>query len=197
MGYSPFDRTGQNINTDVYDVSVDEAFIAHFQVSAANAVEGNNLAVLAATTLTAIAQTIKTNITNPTVPRNIKIVGNTEGIIGNVIIRGTNYAGDSVTEIIALSGITEAEGAKAFKTVTEIDLPIQTHAGTDTVSVGFGEKLGIPYKLTRNTVLAAYLDNIKEVTAPIVTTNIAVLENNTIKLNSALSGKVVDIYMIV
>lgn len=198
MNYYPFNpNIGQRIQTNSKGVNVDQGFIAHLQVGAANAVAGNNTEILAATALTASAQTITENITNPVVPRNIKIIGNAAGITGDVVVKGTNYNGDTITETIALNGVTASEGNKAFKTVTEIDLPIQTHAGTDMVSVGFGEKLGIPYKLAHNTVLAAYLDNTKETTAPTVTTDSINLENNTMKLNSALSGKIVDAYLIV
>lgn len=196
MNFYPQDRTDQRIQTDVVGLGVDRAFLAHFQVSPSNAVAGSNTAVLAATALTALAQVINTNITNPPVPRNIKIVGNVPGIVGNVTIKGTNYNGDSITEIIALNGVTAVEGTKAFKTVTEIDLPIQTAAG-NTVSVGYGEKLGLPYKLAHNTVLDAYLDNIKETVAPTVTTSATALESNTLDLNSALNSKVIDIYLIV
>lgn len=197
MGLAPFNRIGQTLNTDATKVSVIEAFLAHFQASAANAVAGSNTAILAATALTAATQVITTNITNPAVPRNIKVAGNAAGIAGNVVIKGTNYAGDSINETIALNGVTAVEGNKAFKTITEIDLPVKTNASGDAVSIGFGEKLGLPYKLVRNTVLTAYLDNVKESTDPTVTIDSAVLENNTIKLNSALAGKVVDIYLIV
>lgn len=188
---------GQKIQTHANKIYADEAFLAHLQISAADAVAASTIAVLAATSLAAATQAVITNITNPAVPRNIKIVGNAAGIAGNVVIKGTNYNGDAITETIALNGITAVEGSKAFKTIMEIDLPIETHAGTDTASVGFGEKLGVPYKLAHNTVLSAFLDNTKEGTLPTVTVDSANLENNTLKLNSALAGKVVDVYLIV
>ncbi len=192
-----FDRkTRPNIKTDVDSLEVDAGFIARVQVVASKAIAASNIAILAATTLITTAKVIIEGITNPTTPRNIKIVGNAAGIAGNVVIKGTNYNGNTITETIALNGVTAVEGAKAFKTVTEIDLPIKTNASGDTVSVGFGEKLGLPYKLPHNTVLFAHLDNVKEATAPTVTTNSTALEGNTIKLNSSLSGKIVDVYLI-
>ena len=190
-------KMGQKIQTDADEVALDRSFLTHFQVSPADAVAGSNIAVLAATALTAATQSVIANITNPAVPRNIKIIGNAAGILGDVVIKGTNYNGDAISETIALNGNTAVEGTKAFRTVTEIDLPVETHAGTDTVSVGFGEILGLPYKLAHNTVLVTYLNNVKEATAPTVTVDAAVLENNTLKLNSALNGSVVDTYLIV
>lgn len=190
-------RMGQKIRTDAAGKSIDRGFIAHFQVAATDAVATSNTAVLAATALTTATQAIVEDITNPAVPRNLIVKGNASGITGDVVIEGTNIEGGIITETIALNGATAVEGNKAFATVTEINLPVEVNAGTDTVSVGFGNKLGLPYKLVHNTVLAAYLDNAKEGTAPTVTVSAAALESNTLKLNSALNGKVVDAYLIV
>ena len=65
------------------------------------------------------------------------------------------------------------------------------------ISVGWGDKLGLPYFLTHNTVLAAYLGGTKETTAPSVSVDANDLENNTIDLHSDLDGTAVDIYLIV
>ena len=67
----------------------------------------------------------------------------------------------------------------------------------DEISVGWGDKLGLPYFLTHNTVLAAYLGGTKEANAPSVSVDADELEKNTISLNSALNGTAVDIYFIV
>ena len=67
----------------------------------------------------------------------------------------------------------------------------------DTVSVGWGDKLGLPYKLAHNTVQQTFLNNTKEGTAPTVATDVANIEGNTVDLNSALAGQVVDVYLLV
>ena len=67
----------------------------------------------------------------------------------------------------------------------------------DKISVGFGSKLGLPFKLAHNTCLYAFLDNTKESTAPTVTVSSTAIENNTITLNSSLAGKVVDAYFLI
>lgn len=188
-------KRGQTLGTDASGVAVDSSFIAHFNVPAAAAPSAAS--VLAATVLTDAAQAIKTNITNPATPRSVSVTGNASGIVGTVTVKGTNHGGKAITEELTLNGTATVEGNKAFATVTEIDLPIQTHAGTDTVSVGTGSKLGLPYLLAHNTVLATYLDNVKESTPPAVTTDAANLENNTIDLSSALAGKTVDAYLLV
>lgn len=190
-------KMGQKIQTDAEGISVDRGYLAHVQVSAANAVASSNTGVHAEVTLTAEAQQVTAGRTNPAVPRNIIVKGNASGIAGDVVITGTNYVSEEITETIALNGATAIEGTKAFKTVSHIDLPVETHVGTDTVSVGWGDKLGLPYKLAHNTVLSAYLDNTLETTAPTVTVSVTAIESNTMDLNSALNGKVVDAYLIV
>lgn len=187
----------QKLCTDVQGISCLRGFIALFQVAEEDAVASNETGIHAAVALTNAAQEVKTNITNPAVPRNILIKGNAAGIAGDVTINGTNYDGEVISETIALNGSTAVEGAKAFKTVTKIDLPAETHAGTDTVSIGWGDKIGLPFKLSLNTVQAAYLNNTKEGTAPIVAVSATAIESNTIDLNSALNGKQVDVYLIV
>jgi hypothetical protein len=187
-------KMGQKLQTDVSGIIADRGFIAHITVlePATQSVS----AILPATALTSTTQTITSGINNPDVPRSLKIKGNAVGITGNVVITGTNIADEEITETIALNGAAEVLGNKAFKTITSIQLPPETNVGTDTVSVGTANKLGLPYKLKRNTVIAAYRDNIKETTAPTVATSTTVIEDNTVLLSSALNGTNIDIYLI-
>jgi hypothetical protein len=145
-------KMGQTIQTDIENVVADHSFVAHFKVPAASATAQDLIACLVATALTAEAQTIATGLTNPATPRSLRVKGNAANESGNVVITGTNYNNEVITETIALNGATAVEGTKAFKTITSVALPALTTAG-DTVSIGFGNKLGMPYKLTHNTVL--------------------------------------------
>lgn len=65
------------------------------------------------------------------------------------------------------------------------------------VQVGWNDKLGLPYRLSHNTVLTAYLDNTLESNAPAVTVDADDIEDNTIDLHSSLNGDDVDIYLLV
>lgn len=317
MKLYPFNpNMGQKIQSDVEGVKMDAAFLAHFQVSADHATATNDSYIVGDINLTAQAQEFEEEFAVPTVPRNLVVTGNVSGITGNVVIDGTNYNNQVITETIALNGAAAVLGAKAFKTVTKITLPAQTHtptpqvetiavtAGTDKnanlvvrvtaagmtnspkdvtvavttddntaaevaakvraalqadanvghattgfftvsgadadiiltaktpaandssmamalqaadgstvtvgasgnttagvpydkVKVGTGEKLGVPEKLTHNTVISAFLNNVKEGTAPTVTTDTDEVEKNTVKLNSSLDGHVVDVYLMV
>lgn len=190
-----FNPKGNKLKTDG-STDVNRGFIAHLVIAAADAVAASANGVHAAIALTEEAQEIITEITSPAVPRALQIKGNQAGVAGDVVIEGTNYADETITETIAANGATAVDGTEAFKTITKITVPALAGAG-DTISVGWNDKLGLPYKLAHNTVLATYLDNTKEATAPTVTVDADAIENNTIDLNSALSGKVVDVYFIV
>lgn len=190
-----YDRSrGQKLTTDVDHLGADRGFPARltFDAPAAQSIT----AVLGSTALTSSTQTITENITDPDIPRNIKTKANASGVSGNVVINGTNINDDAISETLALNGTTEVQGDKAFKTVTSIELPALTNSG-DEVSVGTANKLGLPYKLELNTVLKAFRDGVLEGTAPIVATDAANIENNTVLLDSALNGTDVDVYLIV
>jgi len=194
-----FDRTTRPI---VNGVSVGKSSVVHFQVEAAKATVSNVIGVHAAVVSTAVQQVIITGITNPRVLRNITAsVGGTATDIKaiQVIVEGTNFADEVITETLptfTADTLGSVTGNKAFKTITKITIPAHDGVGA-TTSIGFGEKIGLPYKLAHNTILNTYLDNVKEVTAPTVTVSATALESNTIDLNSALNSKVVDVYLIV
>jgi hypothetical protein len=151
---------------------------------------------LAATALTASPQTITTGLTNPDVPRNATVTGNASGIAGNAVVNGLNDEGVTISETIALNGTATVAGNKAFASIISVQLPVQTHGSGDTVSVGFGTKLGIGVRLSRDSTVAAYNNGVKESSAPTVTFDPVTFENNTITLASTLAGHpiIVDFY---
>lgn len=201
MSYYPYNTNlGQQQQTDAgSDVLTTRAHLTHYQVAAASATVASTTGIHAAVTDTAAQVVVTTGITQPSVPRNITATaGGTAGDIKaiQVIIAGTNFAGTAITETLPAFTVDTAgsvTGSKAFKTVTSITIP--AHDGTGaTTAIGFGEKLGLPDKLTRNTVLFAFLANTKEGTAPTVAVSATALESNTVDLNSALDSTVVDVY---
>lgn len=134
-------KRGQRIRSDIPGVALDRSFLAHYHIDAEDAPAASSDGVHAAMNLGAAAQAITTGITNPAVPRNIRIDGNVLGIDGVVKITGTNFAGEVITEEITANGTTAKDGNLAFKTVTQIDLPIQDHspaAQTETIQVTAG-----------------------------------------------------------
>lgn len=189
-------KKGQRIQTDVDGVACDRAFEAHFQVAAADATVASSVGVHAGIILQVGGQTLSTNLVSPSVPRALRIKGSAAGIVGNVVITGTNYADEVITETIIANGVAIVEGNKAFKIVTEVVVPAR-NAEADEISIGWNEKLGLPFKLAHNTVNKTFKDNVLEATAPTVTVSATAIESNTIDLNSALNSKIVDVYLTV
>lgn len=153
---------------------------------------GADNAVLADTAMANGATTVvASGFTQPDVPRNVTIKGNAAGIAGNVVIAGTNQAGEAITETIPLSGTAVVVGNKAFKTVTSVTLPAYTNGGTDRVRLGTGAKLGLPVSLSRDSLIHGYIGGVREATRPTVTFSATARESNTVTLNSALNGTAV------
>ncbi|MCX7924136.1 MAG: hypothetical protein N3B21_19330 [Clostridia bacterium] len=189
--FFPKKAKGNQIQSDVKGVSIMNGQIACLSIPGAKAVALSANGCHASMALSASTQNITTGITNPLTPRNVSIVGGAAGQNGVVTITGTNYKDEVITESITSNGTTTVQGAKAFKTITNIALPVQ-NAGGDTIQVGFGNNLGLPFYLPYNTCLNAYLNKVKEGTAPTIATNATAIESNTMLLNSALNGNQVD-----
>jgi hypothetical protein len=123
--YNPF--KGQSIQTNgIIDVA--RAFLAHLQWSAEQAVAADDDGIHAGINLLAAAQQVATGIIQPPCARNVTIKGNVSGITGNVIVRGLNLKGEAISETIALNGTTTVAGAKAFHSITRLDVPVRAHA---------------------------------------------------------------------
>ena len=127
--------------------------ILHYNIS--TAALGTATKVHAASLLTTAVQTISTGITNPDFPRLISVKGNDGNVAGNVVFTGTDINDEALTETIALSGASEVTSTKAFKTVTSYVLPVYNTAGTESVSVGFMDKLGMPIALSNTALVIA------------------------------------------
>jgi hypothetical protein len=158
-------------------------------------------AVHAAVADNAAIQTITTAITNPDSTRNITATaGGTAANITAVqaIITGTDEYGVVLTETLpAFTAATAGtvSGAKAFKTVTSIAIPAN---GTGvTTSIGKGSILGLKKRLSRNSVLNAFLNGVKESTFPTVTFSATNISGNTVILNSALNGTPVIVDVVI
>lgn len=193
MAWYPGKSAGRKLGTKGNALTF-QRLVAHLRLtpSAAGAAS-----VHAAVTLpTSGTTTVTTGITQPDVPRNLSVVGNAVGIVGDVVVTGKR-AGVTITETLALNGTTPVVGSKIFDTVTQFVVPVR-NAPSDSVTLGRGSKLGLQHKLTHNTVLFAFLNNAKEGTAPTVAVSASALESNSFLLNSSLPGaQVVDIYYVV
>lgn len=194
--------SGQLLQTSAVNVTVSRAYTAHYQVLTTKATAASTTGIHAAVTDNSADQVVTTGFTQPSVPRNVTATaGGTAGDIKavQVIVAGTDFNGDAITETLPAFTVNTAgsvAGAKAFKTISSVTIPAHDGNGA-TTAIGFGEVLGLPHKLTHNTVLAAFADNAKEGTAPTVTVSASALSGNTFDLDTALNSKTVDVYYLV
>lgn len=139
-------------------------------------------------------------ITSPVVPRNVTATsGGTAADINDVqaIVYGTNRNGQAISETLPVfteNSATTVVGSKAFASITYIDLPVHDGTGA-TTAFGTGAKLGLPYKLTLDTVQAAFLAGAREATRPTVAVSATDLESNTVALSTALAGTAVVVHL--
>lgn len=170
------------------------SFLAHYQI--APALQTATYVHAAVTLGTGVTTTVTTAITQPDYPRIATIKGNAGGIAGNVVITGTNFKGEVITDTIALNGANEVLGVKAFRTITSILLPARTQAG-DTVSIGVGKLFGLPHIVANATYLL-----IKNFNGSADVGTLAVdadeIEKNLFSLNGTPDGsKLVDLFYLI
>ena len=169
-----------------------DATIIKFSV--ADPAAASATAIHAAVTLADGATTkVTTEITDPDYPRTLSITGSASGITGDVVIAGTNYSDEAISDTIASSGSSTVNGVKAFKTITDITLPAR-NAESDTISIGTTVYLGL--NRIANTVLPikAVFNDVVETTLPTITIDDTDIEKNLISFDSALDGSSVVCY---
>lgn len=142
---------------------------------------GSTTNVLAAHALSASVQQVPL-VGGPAHPRNLVVTGNASGIAGNVVITGFDQFGVAKTETIALSGTASVAGAVAWSLITNAQLPVQTHVGTDTVAIGYGVVFGLERHLAEDSILYSTLDTAKGITY------VLHLAQNSISFSTAPNG---------
>ncbi len=205
-------KRGQTIQTDVPGIVADRGFIANLTWSAAEAAAAdtdgifdsiaaaNALGDPAGTTVTATPASDEF-IAQPPCARNltVSVAATTAGHVkaAAIVVTGTNLNGDTITESFTPTADTPATlvGAKAFKTVTSVAVPAQD-GDSVTVDVGFGQLIGLPYKLAKRRVLVTLNDGVVD-TAPALTISTSALESNTVDFTGSLDGSVMDMSIIV
>ena len=188
MGFQPR-QPGETSKKIVGDVMSSFGYLRRQKIS--NAALGTATLVHADITLLTTVQDITAGITNPGVPRILSIKGTKAGgsLTGNVVLTGTNIRGEAISETIALNNDTEVFGLKAFKTLTNIHLPVRATAG-DVVSIGAGDALGLDRCMAGDEVVLMTAGGVYEATRPTVTASATDVSLNTVNPNSSLDGAV-------
>ena len=166
--------------------------VVHYQITPAAA---DDDIILAYTSLTASAQGTVAASAQPDVARALVVTGDDVGMAGNVVITGRNVDGATISETFALNGSSAVTGSKAFARVDNIALPAETASG-NRVKVGTRDVFGLPCALAHNTVILTLYNNTVEGTPPTVAVDADEVEKNTVDLNSAIAGAVVDVYFL-
>ncbi|MCK9629959.1 MAG: hypothetical protein M0R37_15385 [Bacteroidales bacterium] len=115
-----------------------------------------NEVILAATDLTDEEQDISSGLVDPPLLTVVRVQGNAAGISGDVVVTGTAWDGSAATDTIALSGTSVVSGTQKFKTVTGVTLPVETHEGTDTVTVTSGTSVACTVNSVAQTAGSAW-----------------------------------------
>lgn len=189
-------RYDELLRSDVFGLPVNKASGAHMHLTKEQACAADADGILNGAELGAEAVTV-TKFLNPMpYPRNVTVVASAAtGENAKVVVHGTNIANKPISEELALTGDTPVVGNLAFKTITAIDLPVA--ADSETIDVGWGDKLGLPFMLNGKPLVFALHNGALETTAPTLTVDTDEIEKNTIDLNSALNDdKAVDIYLV-
>lgn len=126
---------------------------------AADAIHGASYAVDFGTPIAAVAAgvlsaqsiaaavdttTFVTDTTEAPFGRNITVVAS-GAATSNVTVYGKDYMGQPMAESFTLNGTTPVVGVKAFKWVDRITAGI---TAATTINVGFGARLGLPYRMS-------------------------------------------------
>ena len=203
---------GQTIQTSVPGIVADIGYISNLAWTALQAAAADTDGVfdgIAAADATAepagttVTKTVAADefVAQPPCARNltVTVAATTAGDVkaAAIVVTGKNLAGETITESFTPTADTPATltGTKAFASVTSVAVPAQDGASV-TVDVGFGQLIGLPYKLAKKRVILTLNDGVVD-TAPTLTISASALEGNTVDFNGSLDGSVMDMSIIV
>lgn len=143
------------------------------------------------------------------VPRNLTAaVSHATSVVAmTIVVSGYDQYGEAMSELltIAATGTSQtAAGKKAFKYILSIAITSAGNATTNTLDLGWGDVLGLPYRLAAKSDFftnGTYFNEVLEGTAPTLVVADATTATNatgdvrgTIDLNSALDGSAVSVW---
>ncbi len=143
------------------------------------------------------------------VPRNITglVAHATTSIVMSVTVNGYDYYGQPMSELLQFdpSGSdVVAAGVKAFKYIYSYVITSSGNATANTLDLGWGDVLGLPYKLPAKSDFltnGCYFNEVLEATAPTVVAGVTTTATTTtgdvrgtIDLNSATDGSAVSVW---
>ena len=186
------------LSTDAYGFTAQEVKIAAIDYNAVEAAAAGpvHAAITALTTKDVVTET---EITNPPCARCLVVTpgGTTDSVAaGNITVRGTNINNEPIEEAFTFLAKASAAkaGLKAFKTIKSITIPQHTDAAA-TYAVTFGDKIGLPYKLTAAPYNRTVRDGTQEATAPTFAVSADDIALNNFEVTDALDGEPIRLYL--
>jgi hypothetical protein len=169
--------------------------VGHISIDTIHAAGNSNI--------TRLASSIPANVTTPVllttfagqpdVARNV-IVTPSGAVTGSLKITGVNIAGSAFNETVSWSNSSTAKSTTgAFKTVTKIEGTF-TQSTLQTLDIGTGTALGLNTMLPYNTSLLVAVGGAKA--SATISTNAAVLAENTVTVSSPGGSDVVVYYIV-
>lgn len=165
--------------------------------------DNGSLAALVATITTSTGTSA--SVWTMDVPRNI-VVGTSTAVAATVTtVTGYDVYGVKMVEAITIAlGGSSGAGKKAFKHIESIAIYSAGDITTDTLTVGFGDVLGLPYKLaSKGDLISASFNGINEavaaLTAAVTSTATATTGDvrGTVDMTSASDGSPIVVWMYV
>ena len=143
------------------------------------------------------------------VPRNITaaVTHGSSVVAMTITITGYDQYLVKLVETLSITAGTtskSAAGKKAFKHISRIAITSASDATTNTLNLGWGDVLGLPFAISaKSDVMQAWFNDVLETTAPTVVVadaNTATATTGdvrgTIDLNSACDGSAVALYLV-
>ena len=143
------------------------------------------------------------------VPRNISISAtHASSIVAmTVLVSGFDIYQNAMSELITMPATgtaTTVAGKKAFAYITSVAVASAGNSTTNTLNVGWGNVLGLPYAIpTKSNLLpsSVFFNDVLEATAPTVLAAVTTTATTTtgdvrgtVILNSSLNGSVVSLW---
>ncbi|MGS0745563.1 hypothetical protein ACU70A_06370 [Syntrophomonas erecta subsp. sporosyntropha] len=193
--YNP--EMGQTIGLEL----VDRGFIAHLAWSAAQNCAASTNAVIKDIACSDEATAVETGFAALPCARNISatVAATTtaEILAVKAKVTGLNIRGEEIVEELgAFTASTPGTvtGTKAFASISKVEIPAM---GGDTVkvSIGYGVKLGVPFKLAHDTTIKAYNSGDTAESGGTWAVSTTAYEDNTYQASA--TAKSLDLYIIV
>lgn len=130
------------------------------------------------------AHTVSTFLGQPDYARNVTLVAS-GATTDNVVVHGTDIAGNVISETIALNGTSPVAGTKAFASITSMDVP---EVASVTLDAGWGDVLGLRHRLAEASVLFLFAGGTDELSSSTVVVDGSDVSENTVDPNTALDA---------